>query len=305
MKASIVIPAYNAAQTISLTLDALARQETSEFEVIVVDDASTDGTSHEVKAHAGGLDLRLLRHPENQGRAAARNFGIDRARGDIMLLLDADIEVNPGYLPAHLALHQTRDRAVGVGALRYPSHLANKALPRYYITRGGAKIPPGQELPGRYFASGLASFPRSLFEEAGRFNPQFDFYGEDQELGLRFKKLGSHLFYVPEAIGYHHHLRPLGEMLDLLERYGSESIPRLLELHPEFAAELYVDDLVSSSPVRRMTAIGRRLITAEVWFRPLARLAEALSNHRLPAPLLTYLIWAAYRRGFEKAMRSS
>jgi len=298
MKATIVIPAYNAVETLPLTLQALNRQEATGFEVVVVDDASTDDTSQAARDHAGMLDLRVLRCRENRGRAQARNFGVEQARSEIILLLDSDIEPSPGYLSAHLALHESLERAVGIGALRYPPYLANQALARYNATRGGAKVPPGQELPGRYFISGLASFPKALFEAAGKFDPRFSFYGEDQELGLRFKKLGAHLRYVREAVGYHHHLRPLKEMLDLLEIYGRESIPRILELHPEFAAELFVDDLFVDSTNSPITRLGRRLAAAGIFYRPLASFAHKYSSGWLPPPLLTYLIWAAYRRGF-------
>jgi glycosyltransferase involved in cell wall biosynthesis len=301
MKASVVIPAYNAGATLPLALDALTRQNSSDFEVVVVDDASTDGTGRAAKAHAGGLDLHLLRCPENLGRALARNFGVENSRGEIVLLLDSDIEACPEYVGAHLELHQTQTRAAGVGALRYPPPLAKYALARYYSTRGGAKIGPGRPLPGRYFVSGLASFSRQIFEEAGQFDRRFSVYGEDQELGLRLKKLGANLRYLPAAVGYHHHLRPLPEMLGLLERYGRESIPRILELHPEFAAELCVDDLLVQSPVATPTGRVRNLAAAELFFRPLARLAERYSHHWLPAPLLTYLIWAAYRQGFKSS----
>jgi glycosyltransferase involved in cell wall biosynthesis len=305
MKASVIIPAYNASTTLPLALEALTRQDSTDFEVVVVDDASTDGTGRIAKAHGGGLDLHLLRCPENLGRALARNFGVANSHGEIVLLLDSDIEVCPGYVAAHLALHQIEARAAGVGALRYPPHLAKRALARYYSTRGGAKVGVGQDLPGRYFVSGLASFPRRLFDEAGRFDRRFSVYGEDQELGLRLKKLGARLRYVPSAVGYHHHLRPVLEMLDLLEHYGRESIPRILDLHPEFARELYVEDLAKTSSSSTLTARVRDLAASELFFRPFSHLAQRFSHQWLPAPLLTYLIWAAYRKGFKQARHPS
>jgi glycosyltransferase involved in cell wall biosynthesis len=302
MKASVVIPAYNAAATLPLVLEALTRQDTSDFDVVVVDDASTDGTGRTAKAHGGGLDLLVLRCPENLGRAKARHFGIDNSQGEVLLLLDADIEPIPEYLATHLSLHAEHPRSVGVGRMRFPSELAGKALARYTMTRGAAKVAAGAALPGKYFISCLASFPRALYEESGGFDLSFRSWGgEDLELGLRFQKIGAHLVNLPGAVGYHHHLRPLPEMLQVLENYGRESIPRILELHPEFAAELYVDDLIASSNATTFTVGLRNLAASELIYHSLARLAGAFSSQWLPAPLLTYLFWAAYRMGYKSS----
>jgi GT2 family glycosyltransferase len=298
MEASLVIPGCNSAKTLPLVLGSLNRQDFTDFEVVLVDDASSDDTSRIAQERRGGLDLKIIRHEENRGRAASRNDGIEQAQGRIILLLDSDVEVAPGYVSTHLALHRQQANAVGIGSVRYPDYLAGQALARYYVTRGASKIGPNRPLPGKYFLSGVASFPRPLFDQAGGFNLHFHFYGEDLELGLRFAQLGAKLYYLPQAIGYHHHLRPFKEVLELLDRYGRESLPRLVELHPEFAVELYIDDLLTSPPVFQTKALWRRLATAGVFFRPLAGLARALSAGPLPSPLLTYLFWAAYRRGF-------
>ena len=308
MKASIIIPAYNASATLGIVLQALIQQDFTDFEVIVVDDASTDNTSQIAESFTGALDLRLFRPEENLGRARARNFGVEKSRGEIVLLLDSDIEAVPDYVSAHLALHEEESRAVGVGVLRYPPTLAKKALACYYATRGGARLKPGQPLPGKYFVSCLASFRRTLFDEIGGFHPGFRLYGgEDLELGLRFEKSGARLVYLPGAIGYHHHLRTLKEVVSTLERYGRHGIPLVLDRHPEFAREMALDDVMPglSGKANIISGILRRLLTSSVFAVPLLEIASRLEAHRLPSGLLTYLHYCAYRRGFIDHLRSA
>jgi glycosyltransferase involved in cell wall biosynthesis len=299
MKASVVIPAYNASKTLPIVLRALQNQDFRDFEVILVDDGSTDDTSSVAKRISGHLDLQIIRNSANQGRAKTRNTGVKHARGDIIILLDSDIETVPNYISAHLRLHESSARTIGIGALRYPPHLAKKALARYYSSRGGARLKPGQPLPGKYFVSGLASFPHALFEEVGGFDERFQSYGsEDLELGLRFQAAGAQIHYLPEAIGYHHHLRPLKEVMATLHQYGREGIPVLLEKHPAFASDLRLDDLTGPAKVRSQASLPRRLLTAAALFHPAIEIASLLQNLPLPSLLLTYLHYAAYRRGF-------
>lgn len=86
MKVSIIIPAYNASKTLLKCLDAVTRQRYTDYEAIVVDDASTDDTSR----IAAGFDVCLIRQPANRGAAAARNRGAKEARGGLLVFTDSD-----------------------------------------------------------------------------------------------------------------------------------------------------------------------------------------------------------------------
>lgn len=301
MKTSIVIPAFNASGTLPLVLDALIQQDANNFEVIIVDDASTDNTSEIAEEYARKLELRVLRFDENAGRARARNAGIETSNGDVILLLDSDIEVISSYVSRHLELHSQVSRAVGIGSQKSPPHLAKEVLARYYASRGAARLKPGDPIPGRYFVSNLASFSRSLFDEVGGFNSDFRFYGgEDQELGLRFHKAGANLTYLSEAVGYHHHLRRLEDVVSALEEYGRHGVPLVLAKHPEFARELGLDDLTAP---RKFGLSIHQMITSRIIFSPLLKLATLLESTYLPSPLITYLIYRSYRYGFVRYLQ--
>lgn len=99
MKVSIVIPVFNAEKTIGRTLDTLLSQTMTDFEVIMVDDCSTDKSS-EVCQHYSKSDSRFhyVRQSENMGPAAARNTGMDRMQGDYVTFIDSDDTVENNYL---------------------------------------------------------------------------------------------------------------------------------------------------------------------------------------------------------------
>lgn len=96
---SVVMPAYNAAETIDRAIDGVLAQRFPDFELLVVDDCSTDATVERVRSRQAGDDrIRLLRLPRNGGPSAARNAALDVARGEWIALLDADDTWRPDRL---------------------------------------------------------------------------------------------------------------------------------------------------------------------------------------------------------------
>lgn len=107
---SVVIPAYNRADSIAAAIDSVLRQSFCDFELLVVDDGSTDGTQSVVR----GIDdprLRLIEVPHNMGAGAARNLGIEAARGEWIAFQDSDDE----WLPLKLEKQMARVSASGAG----------------------------------------------------------------------------------------------------------------------------------------------------------------------------------------------
>jgi glycosyltransferase involved in cell wall biosynthesis len=94
MKISVIIPAYNGAETLRQCLEASCRSDYADFEIIVVDDCSTDATS----AIAAEFPCRVVCHDVNRGAAAAKNTGADAAVGDVIFFIDSDIVIRRNAL---------------------------------------------------------------------------------------------------------------------------------------------------------------------------------------------------------------
>ena len=102
MKVSVVIPVYNERSTIEQIVNAVRAADVGDAEIIVVDDASTDGTQQLLKEKISSVAHQIIYQPHNQGKGAALRAGFAAANGDIILVQDADLEYNPADYPTLL-----------------------------------------------------------------------------------------------------------------------------------------------------------------------------------------------------------
>jgi len=110
--ASVVIPTYNRAETLKLTLSSLTRQSypRDRFEVLVVDDRSSDHTPKVVASFCGSVRIRYFyQRDEGYRLSRARNIGIENAHGEVVIFLDSDIMVSPDYVAEHIVSHFASD----------------------------------------------------------------------------------------------------------------------------------------------------------------------------------------------------
>ena len=101
---SVVTATYNRSHTLERAIDSLLRQTYREWELIVVDDGSTDGTGQILERYADERRIRVFRHPRNRGVCAAKNTGLDQVRGEWFTMLDSDDELVPAALESLLAV---------------------------------------------------------------------------------------------------------------------------------------------------------------------------------------------------------
>ena len=127
LEVSVVIPCFNECKTIATTLKRVREAPCEKIQIIVVDDASTDGTAELLKGDlAKQIDI-LLQHKENQGKGAALHSGIAAASGDIVLIQDADLEYDPSEYPILLGPIIDGDADVVYGS-RFLGHGAHRVL---------------------------------------------------------------------------------------------------------------------------------------------------------------------------------
>jgi glycosyltransferase involved in cell wall biosynthesis len=207
---SVVIPSFNRAETLKTVLPSLSRQTLSpdRYEILLSDSNSTDGTCTLLE-ELSIPNLRILRR-RNEGRSGARNFGIDEARGDIVMFTDADIIADEHLLEEHLKFHRKfpGDAVVGcevqVNTIEEYEKASKTPGLRRHLHPSSRKT-----LPWLYFLTGNASVTRKALLEAGKFDENFTGYGhEDLELGYRLVGMGLVIHYNPAAINYHWH--PVG-----------------------------------------------------------------------------------------------
>jgi glycosyltransferase involved in cell wall biosynthesis len=204
---SIVIPTYNRQPILAKCLQALETQlltdgKVTGYEVIVVDDGSTDGTLEWLAANRVNLKRVRCLSQSHQGPAAARNMGVLAAQGDMIIFIDSDLVVTEHFLQAHGnaltagARKLGSDRLFTYGRVINTCNFDNPTREAYKVT----------DFSAAYFATGNVAIARKWLDKAGLFDPAFQLYGwEDLELGVRLKKLGLKLIKCPEAVGYHWH----------------------------------------------------------------------------------------------------
>jgi glycosyltransferase involved in cell wall biosynthesis len=185
---SIIIPTYNRAHVLSRAIQSVLAQTYQDFELIIVDDGSTDDTERLVKSF-NSEKIRYIRHIENKGPAAARNNGIQSAKGDYIAFQDSDDEWMPQKLEKQMRAFETAPPEVGVV---YTGSYIIKNNRKWVAPHGG--LPPPKDgdiffsqLKGRFVLPSATVIKGECFARAGTFDERF-FPIEDSELFLRFSR---------------------------------------------------------------------------------------------------------------------
>jgi peptidoglycan/xylan/chitin deacetylase (PgdA/CDA1 family)/glycosyltransferase involved in cell wall biosynthesis len=236
---SVLIPTYNRRDTLAITLPTVLRQDFPPelWEVIVVIDGSTDATAQLLR-QAEFAGVRIVEQ-QNKGLAAARNAGLQAARGRTVLFLDDDMECEPTLVRCHALEHQSDARVIVEGAIELSPNGDTGFIARSHhdeIERHFEKLRAGRDERWPWHAIRFAnsSAPRNLLIEAGGFDERFRFAHEDLELGLRLAKTGVSYRYV-SGLTVRHVYRKTADSVasDDARRYGSSYL-LLGHTHPEY-----------------------------------------------------------------------
>ena len=211
MEVSVIIPNFNGIAFLDSVLASLEGQTLSNFEVILVDNGSTDGSCSFVTANYPWVHLIEL--SENFGFCGAVNAGIRAAKAPYVLLLNNDTEVKEDFVEEMLAAIRRHKNAFSCGARMVQYHDRDRLddVGNYYcalgwsFARGRGKDIHAYETEDKIFSAcaGAAIYRKKIIEKIGYFDEEHFAYLEDTDIGYRARIYGYENWYAPKAIVYH------------------------------------------------------------------------------------------------------
>lgn len=210
-KISVIICTHNREQYLCANLQSLANQsiDKGSFEIVLIDDGSTDGTRQVVDSFSHQLPVRYF-YQNNSGLSSAKNHGVFAARSRVVLFFDDDDIATPTFLEEHIMFHEkyTDEKFAVLNHTAWAPNIKVTPLMEY-ITGGGCflfsypLIRNGQILNYTYFWGGRSSCKRSLLLKHGLFRQDIKIHYEDIELGYRLAKNADlKVIYNARAISY-------------------------------------------------------------------------------------------------------
>ncbi|MEJ2216105.1 MAG: glycosyltransferase family 2 protein [Gemmatimonadota bacterium] len=209
-RVSVVIPSWNGAAMLPRVLDSLRAQQFRDFETVVVDNGSEDGS---VRLLADDYpEVRVVALPRNAGFAAAVNAGVAASRSELVALLNNDAVARPGWLGALVAAADMHPEAGSFASrmldLRDPSRIdaAGDQL-GIFASNCGHGAPDGEAFDAPAYVlsacAGAAAYRRTALADVGPFDERYFAYMEDMDWGVRAQLRGHDCLYVPNAVVLH------------------------------------------------------------------------------------------------------
>jgi glycosyltransferase involved in cell wall biosynthesis len=304
---SVIIPTYNRREVLLLTLDALARQDIdpSRFEVLVVDDGSTDRTGDVLQAFRTRAPYKLVcDRQDNSGANAARNRAVHLAKARVLVSIDDDCIPTPGMLAAHYRFHRAKPGLewAAVGKLVTDPSIAHSVFTAMHAAQWEA-LNGRDELPWTCLFTGNCSLKREYLVQHGLFDEGMRWH-EDIELAERLRHHGLRLAFLPDAVAYHHDNMQEQNFLRMAKREG-ESLVAWYRKAPHLKEELTELGLSGPRPFRR--ELRHRVADwgiSVVTFGGALRLARATAqvSPALAGVLYAKLFQFTKRRAVEKAL---
>ncbi|MCK4233596.1 glycosyltransferase [candidate division WOR-3 bacterium] len=282
-KVSIVIPTFNRKAELKKLLDALKEEDYpySNFEVIVVDDGSCDGTREFLKTCKTPFNLVTVLHERNKGSASSRNDGIKAANNEIILFLDDDLIPASGIIMHHCKRHSNKGCAV-IGNIIYKRTFCTRWISRYLSTRGVHKIKKSEKIPFKCFWTSNVSIRKKHLFEVGLFDEQFrGAGGEDTEIAYKLENSGVEFLYEKDALCYHKPVS-LVELLKKQESFAKNALPLLLKKDAIFR-EIFKLDLLAN-PVIKMSL-------SKYVYRTIYSFSLIMNFLYLPSFIIDYLLF--------------
>jgi len=300
---SAILCTFNRAELLSRALDSILAQtlDKSDFELIIIDDGSSDHTRNVVESFAHRLPISYA-YQANAGLASAKNHGIYRSRSPILLFLDDDDICSPTLFTEHLKTHAKYPDAhfAVLGYTTLDPMLAKKPL-LHYVTElecylfSYPNLKDGDVLDYTYFWGGRSSCKRNFLIEHGVFNPVFRFGCEDIELGYRLSKQNFRVVYNAHAVSTMVRDISFDAFCARLIQQG-ESQYVFSQLHPDMEVQKWAEMIDAEEEWQNIQSVYEALVRSA---RELDRIVNLKIELGLPLDDVTFeLSYRAYRDAF-------
>lgn len=284
---SVVIATYNRCEVLRETLSRLDQQTLSYdlFEVIVVDDGSTDDTAAMVASMTGNckFSLRYFAH-ENHGPGYTENVGIRAAHHPLLLLIADDIWPSPYLLAEHIATHQKYPELnlAVLGGVSQSPDLPPTVLHKYWDPFQYDRFVDGSEIDAVNFLACNVSIKREFILAGELFRERQAAAHEDIELGYRLRQRGMRLIFAQKAAGFHQHTENLDRICKRAYERGLNFDMLLDTIPAEFVLPLYKIATPKAGLTGLLKLLPRELIrvplfnaiTVPFFWRPILAAAE-------------------------------
>ncbi|NQV16766.1 glycosyltransferase family 2 protein [bacterium] len=245
---AIITPSYNNLDGLIGLVSSLERQTwpLKKIKLYICNDGSTDKTVEHFERLSFKIDIEMLTHAKKAGPASARNMGLEKAKADLILFLDSDLEAAPDLIERHIESYSTPDVLAVRGENQAPeSTKRNKWIryldselrgPRHEYSKSGKT-----EISYKDVNTNNFSVRSSVLASGLRFDEQIIYYGgEDMVFAYEITRQNvGRIIYQPKAMIFHHH-RSFNATLIKLEEYGEETMPYLLKTYPEIGSNLVI-----------------------------------------------------------------
>jgi glycosyltransferase involved in cell wall biosynthesis len=321
---SVVIPTYNGREKVLRTVRSLYDQDypANRLQVVVVDDGSVDGTGDALAALSPPFEMAYL-WQQNRGRCSAKNAGMQKAQGEIILLLDGDMLADPKLVSAHVESHQLWPDARIRGRIQLLPTLRESTLfGQYYLPgfeqREAREAAENGMLSFSWGLTGNLSLRAQHLAALGPFDEAFDrSYGwADVDWGYRASRLGLKLVYNAEALSYHDDYAAvdLAAFCRRTRISSRSAVTNLFSKHPELEGliEQFSDmrpiNWRNDSPrlvVRKLARVPASLSTSLRLLRGLARACEGhYPKPDMLRPLYRWIVGGYIYQGYQEGLRA-
>jgi O-antigen biosynthesis protein len=227
-KVSVVVACYNGERTLRACLDSLQRLNYPGFEVILVDDGSTDATPQIAFERP---NIRYFRHEKNLGLSVARNTGIAAATGEIVAFTDADCRADEDWL-YYLVGDLLGSEFAGLGGPNLLPPEDSAVAAAVMVSPGGPAHVMLTDRQAEHIPGCNMAFYKSALADIGGFDPLFHQAGDDVDLCWRLQQAGYKIGFSPAAFVWHYRRSTVGAYLRQQRGYG-EAEALLVSKHPE------------------------------------------------------------------------